>query len=65
MTMMRVAIRLIVGMTLFAIALVGSSWGLKGNPIGDWVDVTIYVAMACFFASQIILAFPRQIRRSA
>jgi hypothetical protein len=62
--MMHIAIRLVVGMTLFAAALIGSSWGLKGNPAGDWVDVTIYLAMMCFFGSQIILAFPRRFGQS-
>jgi hypothetical protein len=57
---MRVAVRLVVGMTLLAVALIGSSWGLKGNPLGDWVDAAIYLAMGCFFVSQVILVFPRR-----
>jgi hypothetical protein len=56
---MRLAVRLVVGMTLLAVALIGSSWGLKGNSLGDWVDAAIYLAMGYFFASQVILAFER------
>jgi hypothetical protein len=47
-------------MTLLAGALIGSSWGLKGNPLGDWVDAAMYLAMGCFFASEVILAIPRR-----
>jgi hypothetical protein len=61
---MRIAIRLVLGMTLLAAALIGSSWGLKGNPVGDWVDAAIYVAMGCFFTSQVILAFPQRFGQS-
>jgi hypothetical protein len=55
----RLAIRLVVGMTLFAAALIGSSWGLKGNPAGDWVDAALYVALGCFFGGQVVLAWPQ------
>ena len=61
---MRIAIRLVIGMALFAAALIGSSWGLKGNPAGEWVDAAIYLAMGCFFTSQVILAFPQLCGRS-
>jgi hypothetical protein len=43
--------RVIVGTTLICAALIGSSWGLKGHPAGDWVDAAIYIAMGCFFWS--------------
>ena len=56
---MRVATRMIVGATLLAVALIASSWLLKGNPAGDWVDAALYIALGSFFASQIVLAFRR------
>ena len=48
---MRDAVRLLVGMTVFAAALITSSWALRGNPIGEWVDAGLYLATGCFFAS--------------
>jgi hypothetical protein len=33
---MRVALRMIAGMSLCAAALIASSWLLKGNPAGEW-----------------------------
>jgi hypothetical protein len=55
---MRVAVRMVLGMSVFAAALIGSSWALKGSPAGPWVDAGLYLATGCFFASQVILAFP-------
>jgi hypothetical protein len=55
---MRIALRMIVGMSLCAAALIASSWFLKGNPAGEWVDAGLYLVTGCFFASQVILAFP-------
>ena len=56
---MSLASRMIIGMSAFAVALIASSWLLKGNPIGDWADAGIYLATGCFFASQVIRAFPQ------
>jgi hypothetical protein len=56
---MRVALRMIAGMSLCAAALIASSWLLKGNPAGEWVDAGLYLVTGCFFASQVILAFPQ------
>ena len=38
---MRVAIRMIVGAVLFAVAMLLSSWLLKGERAGDWVDAAL------------------------
>ena len=59
---MRFAIRMILGATLLAAALVASSWFLRGNPIGDWVDAALYVALGGFFASQVVHAWSKQPR---
>ena len=48
---MRDSVRMIIGMSVFAAALITSSWMLKGSPIGDWVDAGLYLATGCFFAS--------------
>lgn len=55
---MRLGLRMIAGMALFAMALIASSWLLKGNPAGDWVDAAIYIVMGAFFASQVVLTLP-------
>jgi hypothetical protein len=55
---------LVVGMTPFAAALIGSSWGLKASPAGEWVDAALYLAMGCFFGSQVVLALPQLSHRS-
>jgi hypothetical protein len=35
---------------VFAILLIASSYFLKGNPVGDWMDSLIYIAGAyCLF----------------
>jgi hypothetical protein len=34
---------------IFAILIISSSYVLKGNPIGDWVDAGIYMIGAYFF----------------
>jgi hypothetical protein len=54
---MRVAVGMVVGMSVCAAALIGSSWALNGSPAGPWVDAGLYLATGCFFASQFILAF--------
>ncbi len=48
---MRDSVRMIIGMSVFAAALITSSWMFKGSPIGDWVDAGLYLATGCFFAS--------------
>jgi len=48
---MRDAVRMILGMSVFAAALITSSWALRGNPIGEWVDAGLYLGTGCFFAS--------------
>ena len=52
---MRVAVRMVVRMSVCAAALIGSSWALNGSPAGPWVDAGLYLATGCFFASQLIL----------
>ncbi len=59
---MRVAVQMIVGMSVCAVALMMSSWALKDNSAGPWVDAGLYLATGCFFATQIILAFPQIVR---
>jgi hypothetical protein len=56
----RFATRLVVGMSVLALALIGSSWALKGHPAGEWVDAALYLAMGGFFVSQVTLALPRK-----
>lgn len=56
---MQIVVRMLVGSTTFALALIGSSWLLKGNPAGDWVDAVLYIALGCFFVSQTASAFPQ------
>jgi hypothetical protein len=50
-------------MSVCAAALIGSSWALKGSPAGPWVDAGLSLATGCFFASQVILAFPEVLLR--
>ncbi len=57
---MRIASRLVAGMSLLAAALIGSSWQLKGHPGGEWVDAPLYLTMGGFFASQVTLALPQR-----
>ena len=49
-------IRMIVGAVLFAVALLASSWFLKGNPAGNWVDVALYIGFAAFMLSYIVFS---------
>jgi hypothetical protein len=56
----RFATRLVVGMSVLALALLGSSWALKGHPAGEWVDAALYLAMGSFFASQVSFALLRK-----
>jgi len=58
--MTRIAMHLVVGMSVLSAALIGSSWALKGRPAGEWVDATLYLAMGGFFASRVSLALPRK-----
>lgn len=55
---MRVAKWMLFGMTLCAMALIGSSWLFKGNLVGELVDAVLYLYLATvsFFASQVLLA---------
>lgn len=40
---MKISFKPMLGALLFAILLIVSSYFLKGNPIGDWVDAGIYM----------------------
>jgi uncharacterized membrane protein len=53
---MRYAVRIIVGAVLFGLALLASSYFLKGNAAGDWVDAALYVGLAAFLLSQAFFA---------
>jgi hypothetical protein len=57
---MRAALRLVGGMSLLAVALIGSSWALKGDPAGEWVDAALYLAMGGFFISQVTFSLPQR-----
>lgn len=56
---MKIAVRMVVGATLFAVALLSSSWLLKGHPAGDWVDTALYLGLGCFLAAQTVIALPQ------
>ena len=56
---MQIAKRTTIGAILFAIALVGSSWLLRSNPLGDWVNAAIYISLGCFFTYQIVAVLPQ------
>ena len=53
---MKTALRMMLGAIFFAVALLTSSWLLKGNPAGDWVEAFLYIGFACFLLSQVIFA---------
>jgi hypothetical protein len=53
---MKVALRMVVCATFFAVALIASSWFLKGNAAGEWVDAALYIGLACFLLSQTFFA---------
>jgi hypothetical protein len=55
---MRATLRFLIGSTLFALALIASSWLLRGNPIGDWVDAGIYLAYIVFFTAHLTINHP-------
>lgn len=57
---MRFAVRMIIGATLLAAAMVASSWFMRGDPVGDWGDAALYIALGGFFASQIVLVSRKQ-----
>jgi uncharacterized membrane protein len=53
---MRNVVQMIVGATLFALALIASSWLLKDKPAGDWVDAALYIGLVCFLSVQAYFA---------
>ena len=57
-SIMHVAIRMIVGAVFFAVALLLSSWLLKGQRAGDWVDAALYIGLAGVLLSQVYFALP-------
>lgn len=56
---MKIAVQMVVGATLFAIALIASSWLLKGHAAGDWVDMALYIGFGCFLTAMTVLALPQ------
>ncbi len=50
------AIRMIVGMILFSVALEFASGLLENNPARDWVDVALYIGFTGFMLRQIVLS---------
>ena len=55
---MKISFKPILGALLFAILLITSSYFLKGNPIGDWVDAGIYM-MGGYFAFRYFTTSPK------
>jgi hypothetical protein len=53
---MKIALPMIVGAVIFAIALLLSSSLLKDHPAGDWIDAALYIGLACFLLSQVFFA---------
>jgi hypothetical protein len=45
--------RMILAAILFAIALIASSYFLRGQSIGDWVDAAIYIALGGWFTFEV------------
>ena len=55
---MKVSFKPIVAALLFAILLISSSYFLKENPVGDWIDAGVYMA-GVYFALRYFTKSPK------